>query len=460
MLLAFRKPFDSEERKTNLSMVSLDSLNIVFIKRFKLPEPVFWPNQLVGSMVGNILSKPNFKFLSDPEKINQLINKNKRFELKEGWIFKPIKNLSMPKDNFWRPFKYEPAPINLTGRKRLPFYPFQIIIKDRLKINKNILKNALGSEIIDCSVNSQVRIFPPGAGAAHLYIHIKPDKINLDAINNILDFEKIIIRYRDKETNLFDFFNRIINSVVNEIAKENSTREVKGIYTIINFHGNELHVNENLSQLSKILTGNANPTSEEIETEKNKLLENKLFGQDENDLLAVSKKVSIIYIDQGLKKIHSKIGYSDKIQKGRHCFRNHFINTVELAYVTDLLIDEYNKHFSETLNEIRISPIDKSFHVKLNRLFKANVLDPCAYSTLMYSILPVSENLHEIPWTYYVYAQAFREFDISQKFKTIQEITKNLLEKAERWNVQADMMRNIDNEIKDWAGKIAAIIKP
>lgn len=436
-------------------MVNLDSLNLVFIKRFRLLEPVFWPDELVGGFADKISGKPSFKFLSNPEEINQMINKNKRFKLKNNWICKPIKNLNIPQDNFWRPFKYQTEPISLTSRKRLPFYPFQIIPEDEIEINKNSLEKTLVSKIIDYKVNFQVRIYPPGAGTVLFYLYLEADKFNLDTINNIIDARNILVRYRDKEINLHRFFNSVINSIVNEVVKVNSTREVEGIYTIINFQGSELNIDENLMQLSRILTGKPNPTNEEIEEEKNKLVKYKL-GRYEEDLNAVSKRLSIISIDQGLKE-----NLRQSFTKGRRCFRNHFINALELAYVTDLLIKEYNKNFNKILEELDTLQTDRSLHAKVNQLFTANILDPCAYSTLRYTILKVPDNLDELNNKLYkaVYCQAIREFETSREFETNLKITGELFNTAKNWNIQAEMMKKIYDEIKDWTDKIMPLLK-
>lgn len=133
-----------------------------------------------------------------------------------------------------------------------------------------------------------------------------------------------------------------------------------------------------MAQLSKILTGKSNPTIKEIEVIKNNFLNYKIDGGDEDDLIIVSKKVGIIYVDKGLKKIHKRI------LKGRRCFRTHFINAVELAYVTDLLIKEYNNYFNRILEEIETLQLDKSWPSKFKQLMTANILEPCAYSTLVH----------------------------------------------------------------------------
>lgn len=433
----------------------VDALNLIFIKRFRFPEPVFRPNDLVGSRIGRLFKKPDCRFLSDSDQINKRIRKMDGHEIKEGWELKPIKNLYIPQDNFWRPFRYESEPISLTTRKKLPFYPFQVIVDDGIEINKVELEKHVQSKIGDYKINIQARLFPPGAGTVHLYLYLKPDRLDLDSINPLLDPRNILIKYKDKETDVYKFFNNFINSLVGNLVKARQRRDmersVDGLYTVVNFQGGSLPINQYLIPLSKILTGKSNPSESEVEFHKNKLINNKLKGRHEEDLFIVSNRAAILYVDQGLKKTHSKI------LKGRRCARNHFIDAIELAYVTDWLLQEYNDYFTNILQEIKTHRIDKTIGARVNRLLTTNILDPCAYSTLRYSILNVHQNLNQIPWTYYVYNQASIEFNIVSKIEDTLEITETLFRRAEEWNVQVDAMGTIYTEIKDWADKLISL---
>ncbi len=109
------------------------------------------------------------------------------------------------------------------------------------------------------------------------------------------------------------------------------------------------------------------------------------------------------------------------------------------------------------LQEIKTHRIDKTIGARINRLLTTNILDPCAYSTLRYSILNVHQNLNQIPWTYYVYNQASIEFNIVSKIEDTLEITETLFRRAEEWDVQVDAMGTIYTEIKDWADKLVSL---
>lgn len=234
------------------------------------------------------------------------------------------------------------------------------------------------------------------------------------------------------------------------MIKERQPREISGFYTVVNLQGDSFPLNAYTNPLSKILTGKLEPQGKEVDIHKNKILRNKLRGKHDEDLFIVSNRVAILYVDQGLKKTHSKI------LKGRRCVRNHFINAIELAYVTEWLLKKYNDYFTNTLREITTGKMDSSLESKVKELFTTNILDPCAYSTLGYTILNVPQNL-EIPWTNHVYNQAFREFNIASEIKETLKITETLVTRAEEWNIQVDAMRKIYSEIKDWADKLIPI---
>jgi len=439
----------------------VDALNLIFIKRFRFPEPVFSPDDLVGGLIrgspiGNWFKNQGCRFLSDPDKINKIIHKMNRYRIKEGWELKPIKNPHSSQDHFWKPFGYEPASIRRITQRKLLFYPFQVIVDDKIDINKTKLENHVQSKISDYKINIQARLFPPGAGTVHLHLYLKPERLNLDSINPLFDPKNILIIYEDKETDVYKFFNTFITSLVGNLVnthqREAMSRDVDGLYTVVNFQGGSLPINQYLIPISEILAGKSNPSEKEVEFHKNKLLDNKLKGRYKEDLFVVSNRAAILYVDQGIKKIHSNI------LKGRRCARNHFIDAIELAYVTDWLMQEYNACFEDVLQQIDVHEIDKSLRAKVNKLLTTSILPPRAYATLMYSILTVPQNLNNIPWTKDVYNQAFIEFDIVSKIEDTRKITETLFKIAEDWNFQEDAMRTIYTEIKEWADKLDKLI--
>jgi len=434
----------------------IDALNIIIIKRFKFPEPVFRPEDLKSKRFMGIFPSQGYKFLSDCDSITKAIHQMHRLEIKEGWELKPIKNIYIPQDNFWRAFAHESESIRLTSRKRLPFYPFQVIVDDRIDLNKEELEDHLQFKISDYKINIQARIFPPGAGTVHLYIYLKSNSLNMEFINSLFDLKNINIIYKNKEMDVHKFLGSFVYSLAGNLVNPRRgikmDRSIPGYFTVVNFQGPSLPINQYLLPIAKMLTGKANPSEGEIDNCRTKLLDiNLKIGRHEEDLFAISNRAALMYIDQGLKKTYSKI------LKGRRCARNHFIDVIELAYVTDWLLQEYNNYFTEVLRQLNVYRVDRSLKNKAKKFFTANILDPCAYSTLMYSIITVSENLSEIPWTNEIYRRAFTEFDLMSKIKITSKTTEELYKYALDWNVQVDAMKAIYDEMKQLAEIISKL---
>ncbi|MBU7046552.1 MAG: hypothetical protein HXS54_08955 [Theionarchaea archaeon] len=80
------------------------SVQLAFIKRFEFPEPVFYPGNLRRRKL--LSNNDDYRFFSNPDAMNRLINSMKQTRMPVGTM-KPIRNLNIPKDNFWRPFRYK-----------------------------------------------------------------------------------------------------------------------------------------------------------------------------------------------------------------------------------------------------------------------------------------------------------------------------------------------------------------
>jgi hypothetical protein len=431
--------------------MGLNAVNLIFIKRFQFPEPVFNEKNLVKDKWSR---ETDFRFLANQDKMNRKIDHfdDALVEIKNGCLLKPIKNLYIPQDNFWRPFRQDYEQLRLARRRKLSFYPFQVICNDEIGLNESKLEELIKTKIRDYKINVQARIFPPGAGTIHFALYLKLDGFDLDSINPLLDLKNILIYYRKKDMDVSSFFNSFTNSLTAKLTKKQQIRDINGFYTVVNFQGDSLPLDQQtIIPLSKILSGKSCPNEEELEAQRGKI-KNRVRGRYEEDLFIISKLASILYVDSGLKKIHFKI------LKGRRCVRSHFINPIELAYVTDWLLQYYNDYFERILQVLYTVGADKSARAKVKKLLTTNILDLCAYSTLRYSILNVRKNLNQIPLTINVYDQACKEFNIAPKIRKTLIITEKLFEEAKKWNIQVDMMRTIYTEIKDWVDMLGDFV--
>lgn len=444
----------------NSNNLDLEAFNIVFIKRFRFPEPVFDPKNLKGAGIQGKLSRylkndNDVSFLSNPDKIYKKILNNDMCYLKNGLLLKPIKNYRSSKDNFWRPFnnnnKYKT--INISEKDELQLYPFQIVLDDCYKIDCQKFEHFLNSKLLDYKISAQIRIYPPGVGTIQLYFYLKPEKIDLTHINQLFNPKNVLMEHKGKKYNVSQLFEKITRNVLKNLLIESSLDRIEnGIYTVINFQGNDISLDENLEQISMILTGKSNPSKGKIKNEENKLLKRKLNGKHEEDIIIVSKRVGIIYLDKGLKKDRTKL------LRARRCFRNHFIDAIELAFVTEFLINEYSRYFEDILHRIDTAEIDNTTKGYVKKILTNNILNSCAYSTLLLSILPIEDNLNQIPWTKDVYKQAFKEFNIEQQISNNLKITDELRNKAKEWEGMSQKIDCAYEEIKYWVERAEAFV--
>lgn len=427
--------------------MGLNAFNIELLKRFRFSEPIFNPERFEGNIFSEILGRENCRFLSDGGKIRSRINKNKQFKLPNGWLLKPIKNIRSSKDNFWRSFYEEKGPIMFSNREKLPLFPFQILIEEGLSFDKNRFEEILHSKLIDYKGNVQARIYPPGAGVLHLSFYLKPEKIDLCYLLNIFDFKNILLNYRGEDYNIYGLFDEITRLLIKEMVneKEYIKRDVSGIYTIINFQGNSFSFDDGREYIPDILTGEPTISSNEIPHLQDNFFTYKLNGKYDEDLFFMSKKVGFLYLDQGLKKTRSK-----GIARARRCFRSHYTDAIELAFVTKLLINEYDEHFKKILSEVDVAKINHGLQSKIRKFLTINIMDPCVYNTFNYSILKVHEKLKEIPWTQDVYIKALNEFDVLQELEETKRTLEKLQVVASDWNIQSEALVSLYKEIKDW----------
>jgi len=420
-----------------------ESVHLVFIKRFEFPEPVFCPGELKG---GGILSKKDdYRFFSDPNAMNKQINSMERTETPVG-ILKPIKNLNIPKDNFWRPFRYEELGPRLTHRRELPYYPFQVIPdQSRLSIDKKYLKKITGMDITDSKVNAQIRLFPPGIGTAHLYLYMNSKELDTEKLLKLTsDPRSIRISFYKKERNLFEFFNSFINMTMNHISERKHNRDIPGYFLLFNFQGKgpsslSEDIAEDFSQVLQNRSPSQKRTLRRITGE-----DNCAGSKTETDFIFITPRTAILSVDEGIRSL----GHA-RILKGRRCFRTHFLNTVEMAYNSGWLLKYYTDHVTKVLHELESVPIGRGARDKVNQIMTANVFDPCVYSTLIRSVLPIQENLKKIS-TFYaaIFGHAATMMKIPSLTAALDACTTHLYEKAKEWKVQEEFFKKVYSEMK------------
>ncbi len=420
---------------------AFEAVHLAFIKRFEFPEPVFCPEKLKR---GKIFSKEGCRFFCDPNEINKRINSLDKVQLPVG-ILKPIKNLKIPEDNFWKPFRYEELGPQLTHRRELPYYPFQVLPdQTTVSIDEGSIKKITGMDIVDVKVNAQIRLFPPGIGTAHVYLYLKSKALDTDQLLNLTsDPRSIRIAFHGKKKNLFKFFNSFINMTVNHISEREHARDIPGYFLLFNFQGKgpESLSAEIAEDLSKILQNRSPLRKGEVK----RITEEDNFAgrKTDADLIFLSDRTAVLFVDEGIRSL----GHS-RILKGRRCFRTHFLNTVEMAYNTQWLLTYYTDYLNKMLHEVESVSIGKGARDRIKQIMVANIFDPCIYSTLIRTILPIHNNLKKIS-TFYadVFAQAAAALKIPALRAALEAPTKKLYEKASEWKVQEEFFKKVYEEL-------------
>ena len=79
----------------------------------------------------------------------------------------------------------------------------------------------------------------------------------------------------------------------------------------------------------------------------------------------------------------------------------------------------------------------------------ANIFDPCMYSTLIRSILPIRENLCKTS-TFYaeIFDHVAAAMGISSRTAELVSTTEQLYEKASEWNMQEEFFKKVYKELE------------
>lgn len=417
-----------------------ESVHLAFMKRFEFPEPVFYPEKLKR---GGILSKKDdYRFFCNPDDMNKRINAMEKSELPLG-IMKPIKNLNIPKDNYWRPFRYKELRPRLTKRPELPYYPFQVIPCNLgLTIDRGNIESITGMDVIDSKVNAQIRLFPPGIGTAHLYLYINPKKLDADNLLKLTSDPRCIrVSSRKGEKNIFEFFNSFINMVMNHISERKYNRDIPGYFLLFNFQGKGVASlsQEDKKELFMVLHNRYQEEGKPITEE-----DNCAGTKTDTDLIFMSEKTAILFIDEGIRNLGHQ-----RILKGRKCFRTHFLNTVEMAYNSEWLLKHYTERLERILNELMLVPIAKGAQDRVNQIMTANIFDPCIYSTLVRSVLCIRDNLGKTSEFYArIFDHAASIMDVPSRADKLNTTVEQLHEKASEWKVQEEFFKKVYEEVK------------
>ena len=451
-------------------MVNFEGAHVTVIKRFEFAEPVFQPEKLAKSIFSWLPfdRRENYTFLGDAKQIKFLVDHKRAIEISGIGTMRPIRNPYVREEIFWLPFKPSEQLVKLGIRPELPMFPFRITPEIKVSIQKSWLETVLDSKITEQKAYLEMLIYPPGVSTMHLHLAFKSKWVglNLNGLINLsrkLDAMPLAIsknkRYKKKRyTNyegVFGVFNLLANQVASRLLSGTAERkEFTGYHVVYTLQGKPVKPTERLDVLAKLFADDQDPHS------SHKYIE--LEGKHEDDILAVGRHTSVIYVDAGIREKH-RAQHEPNISEGRRCFRNNFTNSVEFAYVTEALIHIYNSRFNDILNEIDKLPLSATVETIIKMYATRGVLDPCAYGTLRNVILDVPVRLAESRrdhfWTK-VYSKVAYGLELSQSLEELKITTDKVYGEAVKYRSEhKERISNLASNINNAIDRIIRLIK-
>lgn len=448
-------------------MINFEGVHLTIIKRFEFAEPVFQPEKLVKSKFSWLPfeHRGDYTFLGDARQIRFLIARNKAIKISGVGTIKPIRNPYVPQESFWSPFNPSEPVVKLGIRPELPIFPFRIYPENKISVQRSWLEAVLGSRITNHKVHLEMVIYPPGVSTVrlHLFVESKEASLDMNGLMNLhsqLNVMPLITTSKGGRYKQYHGVFKVFNSFAHQVAScilsgEAKQKEFPGYYVVYTLQGESVKLTGHSDILAKLLNGSnsLHPVSQI-----------RLKGKNEDDILAVGQRASIIYIDAGLlEKLLKKLPNVYKlnrhklnISKGRRCFRNNFTNSVELAYITEALIYTYKRHFNGILNEMDRLSLSTTVETVIRKYVTRGVLDPCAYGTLRNVILEIPTRLSESRpkdnfWRN-VYVKAAHELGLSKDLEKLKTTTEEVYNVAVVYRSIyqeriADLVKNISSAI-------------
>lgn len=447
-------------------MGNFEGAYLTVIKRFEFAEPVFQPEKLAKSIFSWLPfdHRENYTFLGDARQIKFLIDHNKAIEISGVGTMKPIRNPYAREELFWSPFKPSEQVVKLGIRPELLMFPFRITPEIKVFVQKSWLETILGSTITNHKASLEMLIYPPGVSTVRLHLLVQSKEASLDLnglirLRSQLNAMPLITISKEKRykhyNGVFEAFNSLANQVASCILSGGAKRkEFPGYYVVYTLLGESVKLTEHSDTLAKLLEGSQNPHPDSHSSE--------LKGKNKDDILAVGRRASIIYVDAGIREKHHN-QHKLNISEGRRCFRNNFTNSVEFAYITEALIHIYNRRFNNILNEIEKLPLSTTVETVIKKYATRGVLDPCAYGTLRNVILEVPARLSESRKDNFwrnVYIKVAFEQELSKNLEELKITTDKVYKEAVKYrSAYQNRISSLANNINNAIDRIIELIK-
>lgn len=452
----------------------LYGVHITVIKRFRFPEPVFFPDKLHKKNWLELLrGERDARALSDSDRINAWLNSPKPLAVAEKILLKPVRNPNTRQEFFWAPFKTRPAPVTFGLPRALPMFPFQVLFEQpRVFIAKSEIERHIGTSVKDLRVAFDAWLYPPGAGSLHLSLYVEASEGELD-LSKILDMTRnlnnipVFVRYGKRRlafSSVFGFLHHLTDHLLDQLLKgRHGGREIGGYYVVYNLEGQVPDWKTHVDALGRLLGRYRGLEVRKLRRLSAKVRNSIGAGRSEDDLIAIGERASIISVDGGIWK-----KYDDPSMKGlaesRRCFRNHFLSAVEMAFVCESLVTEYATMFGQILAELEAAPLGTSIWPIIKKAITFGALKPIAYVTVRDSVLTVHDRLERSRGDGFwkdVYLTAAREMRLLPRLKMLAETTDKLFaESVEYKDRRYEQLNSICRGLRDTTIKVLEAIKP
>lgn len=446
-------------------MANFEGAHLTVIKRFEFAEPVFQPEKLTKSIFSWLPfdRRENYTFLGDAKQIKFLIDHKKAIEISGIGTMRPIRNPYVREEIFWLPFKPSEQLVKLGIRPELPMFPFRITPEFKISIQKSWLETVLDSKITRQQAYLEMLIYPPGVSTVHLHLLFKSKGVGLN-LNGLINLRRqlnampLVISKKKHYTDYksgFEVFNFLAGQVASRLLSGKvEQKEFTGYHVVYTLQGKPVKLAERLDVLAKLFADDQDPHS------SHKYIE--LEGKHKDDILAVGRHTSVIYVDAGIREKH-RAQHEPNISEGRRCFRNNFTSSVEFAYVTEALIHIYNSRFNDILNELDKLPLSATGETVIKKYATRGVLDPCAYGTLRNVILDVPVRLNESRrdhfWTK-VYSKVASGLGLSQSLEELKITIDKVYKEAVKYRIEREeRISNLASNINNAIDRIISLIK-
>jgi len=402
--------------------------------------------------------------------------------LGEIGILKPVRNPLANRAWFWRPLlprekegKFRKGifgePLK-DKREELTIYPFQAILnKVAFDLNRADLEALLGVPISDYKIGFETRIYPPGLCVTRCHLYLRPKHgLSADGLielaRNLNAFGVTVGKHQHR--GVFNAMAHVTNMVTARLLRRRiEPCQAGGYYAIFNLQGNPFDLQQYGPALACLLDPPRCPQVMAPDEYSRSIARASLKGRYRDDIVLITKRIAVLYLDNGIRELY-RDSLRPGVLEGRRCFRHHFSSALELAYVVEALIKDYDRRFKDILDDYRSQRAVSSLETWFQRLITGSIVDSCARNTVENSILGAGQCLSHARGDKFwgkVYEKAYTELAVRSSVTQLngrldsvnQAATRYCDERGKQWSALGRNLIELAKVLSDFVGKTAAL---